>query len=148
MQKGATQADMIEASRRVKEAGLELSLYVILGLGGKQRSAQHADGTAYVLNQTEPHFIRVRTLSTAPGMALWDMEQRGEFQRCSTEEVLREERRLISQLECASQFVSDHNSNRLALNGRLPEDKAALVGRIDEVLSLPELARQRVLGAC
>ncbi|MBI3953450.1 MAG: radical SAM protein [Chloroflexi bacterium] len=142
-EKGATQAQMIEAARRVKEAGMELSMYVILGLGGRERSAQHADGTAFVLNRAGQDFIRVRTLSIPSRTPLGELEQRGEFHRCSTEEILQEERRLIAQLECRSEFVSDHNSNHLALNGRLPQDRAALVGRIEEVLALPESARRR-----
>jgi radical SAM superfamily enzyme YgiQ (UPF0313 family) len=66
IEKGATPEEMIEAGRRAKKAGFEYSLYVLLGIGGEERWEQHARGTADVLNQIDPHFIRVRTFIPQP----------------------------------------------------------------------------------
>ena len=67
VEKGATPEDFVEAGKKVKEAGFELSLYILLGLGGEDLSEAHARGTAAVLNRIDPHFIRVRTVQPQPG---------------------------------------------------------------------------------
>jgi radical SAM superfamily enzyme YgiQ (UPF0313 family) len=127
IQKGATPEEQIEAGLKAKEAGFELSLYILLGIGGMQRWKEHADGTASVLNKIDPHFIRVRNLVPQPGSPLYEMKQRGEFAVCPPGLILEEERRIIEGLEVTSEFLSDHISNYLPLNGRMPADKAALL---------------------
>ncbi|MBM3132794.1 MAG: radical SAM protein [Chloroflexi bacterium] len=133
--KGATAAEMIEAGKRVKEAGISLSEYVILGMGGQDRWRQHAEGTARVLNAIDPDFIRVRTLIVFPGTPLQGSVDRGEFRLLPPEGVLREERLLIELLSVNSEFVSDHVSNYLPINGKLPEAKGEMLRQIDAVLA-------------
>ncbi len=132
--KGATSQEMIEAGNRVREAGISLSEYVILGMGGKDKWEQHARGTARVLNSVDPDFIRVRTLITFPGTPLQEAIDRGEFHPISAQEVLKEERLLIDLLEVNSEFVSDHVSNYLPINGKLPQAKSEMLEQIDAVL--------------
>src|SRR4030067_1969862 len=92
IQKGATPEEMIEAGLRAWGAGFELSLYILLGIGGIRRWKEHADGTARVLNKIDPHFIRVRNLVPQPGSPLHEMKQRGEVRGPSPGLVLAEER--------------------------------------------------------
>jgi len=139
MEKGATAEEMVEAGRKVKEAGISVSEYVILGLGGHDRWLQHALGTARVLNAVNPDFIRVRTLNILPQAPLWERRQRGEFSPTSPEEILQEEKTLIENLEVKSQFVSDHVSNFLPLDGQLPQDKERLLREIERVLEQPDI---------
>jgi len=127
IQKGATPEEQIEAGLKAKEAGFELSLYILLGIGGIRRWKEHADGTARVLNKIDPHFIRVRNLVPQPGSPLHEMKQRGEFSVPSPELILEEEKRIIEGLEVTSEFLSDHISNYLPLNGQMPSDKATLL---------------------
>ena len=68
--KGATPEEMVEAGKKAKEAGFELSLYVLLGIGGEEKWRNHATGTAEVLNRIDPGFIRVRTFIPQPGSLL------------------------------------------------------------------------------
>ncbi len=133
--KGATADEMIEAGRRIREAGISLSEYVILGMGGEDKWKQHARGTARVLNAIDPEFIRVRTLIAFPGTPLQDAIDRGEFRQISLESVLREERLLIDLLEVHSEFVSDHVSNFLPINGKLPQEKDEMLAQIDAAIS-------------
>ena len=133
--KGATADEMIEAGKRVKEAGISLSEYVILGMGGEDKWEQHARGTARVLNAIDPEFIRVRTLIAFPGTPLQHAIDHGEFRQISLESVLREERLLIELLEVNSEFVSDHVSNYLPINGKLPQAKDEMIAQIDAALS-------------
>lgn len=132
--KGATPEEMVEAGRKAKEAGFEYSLYVLLGIGGEERWEQHARGTAEVLNQIDPHFIRVRTFIPQPNSQLYDAMEEGRFQPASPETILKETRLLLDRLQVTSQFLSDHISNLVPLHGKLPEAKEEMIRLIDEVL--------------
>ena len=134
IQKGATPDDMVEAGHKAKEAGFELSLYVLLRIGGRVRWQEHADATAMVLNTINPTFIRVRTLTPQPGSSLFDLVVDGQFSLSPPELILEEERRLIAGLDVTSEFVSDHISNYCALNGQFPEDQKRLLRMLDERL--------------
>jgi hypothetical protein len=143
--KGATSEQMIEAGRKVNESGISLCEYVILGLGGPDRWQRHAEATARVLNAINPDFIRVRTLRLEPGTTLYERQQQGEFKLSSPEEVLREERRLIENLDVTSEFVSDHVTNYLEINGKLPQDKERMLDYVDTVLAAPPELRVQIL---
>ncbi len=143
VKKGVTAAGQVEGGRRVVEAGIELSEYVMPGLGGRRWSEEHALETARVLNEINPHFIRIRSLAVAPGTPLREKVERGEFERPSDEEIVREERLFIESLEGITSYVaSDHVLNLLEeVEGRLPEDKPAMLAVIDRFLDLPKEER-------
>jgi radical SAM superfamily enzyme YgiQ (UPF0313 family) len=132
--KGATPDEMIEGGRKAKQAGFEYSLYVLLGAGGEDRWEQHARGTAAVLNQIDPHFIRVRTLIPQPNCPMYEEMMEGRFHLPSPETILKETRLLLAELKVTSEFMSDHVSNLLPLDGRLPGAKESMVRMIDEAL--------------
>jgi radical SAM superfamily enzyme YgiQ (UPF0313 family) len=134
IEKGASPEEMIEAGRKAKKAGFEYSLYVVLGIGGEEKWERHARGTAEVLNQIDPHFIRVRTFIPQPSSTLYDAMVEGRFQLASLETILKETRLLLEELRVTSQFLSDHISNLLPLHGKLPEEKGRMVQMIDEAL--------------
>jgi radical SAM superfamily enzyme YgiQ (UPF0313 family) len=134
IEKGATPEEMIEAGRKAKEAGFEYSLYVLLGIGGEEKWEQHAQGTAGVLNQVNPHFIRVRTFIPQPNSPLYEAMGEGGFQPASPETILKETKLLLENLQVTSQFLSDHISNLLPLHGKLPEDKEKMIQMIEEAL--------------
>lgn len=145
VRKGATADEMIEAGIKVKEAGFELSEYVMPGLGGRAASRQHAAGSARVLNAIEPHYIRVRPLMLVAGTPLYDEFERGEFEPLSPYEMVAEIGSLVEQLSARSNLCFDHFANppifRQDWEGyRLPEEKPHLLRLIAEAL---EAARQR-----
>ena len=138
VQKGATAEEMIQAGRKAIEAGFELSEYVMPGLGGRERWQQHASNTARVLNEINPHFIRLRTLRLGRGTPLCEKAERGEFHVHSIEGVLTEIRKLIADLDVTSELVtSDFVSNFFMgeVDGKLPEDKERLLESIDRSLA-------------
>ena len=138
VQKGATADEMIQAGRKAIEAGFELSMYVMPGLGGRERWEQHAKNTALVLNGINPHFIRLRTLHLIEGTPLYEKAERGEFHVNSIEGVLIEIRKLIEDLDVTSELVtSDFASNFFMgkVDGKLPEDKEKMLEFIDEALA-------------
>ncbi len=143
VRKGVTAREQIEAGRRVKEAGLSLSEYIMPGLGGKSMWREHAVETARVLNEIDPDFIRVRTLKVLRIMPLYGKIEKGEFVLLSDDEIVAELRLLIENLEgIASRFTSDHILNLLEeLDGKLPEAKDAMLAVIDRYLALPDSER-------
>jgi hypothetical protein len=138
MRKGVTKEEQIEAGKKVKEAGIELSEYVVLGLGGKKWWSEHVAETADALNHIDPHFIRLRTLKVLKNMPLYEKVAGGDFVMETDEELLREERMLIESLEgITSQVKSDHILNLLEdVEGKLPEDREKMLAVIDDFLAL------------
>ncbi|MCK5561627.1 MAG: radical SAM protein, partial [Thermoplasmata archaeon] len=128
--KGATSAQMIEASNMVKAAGIELSQYVLLGIGGKKDWERHAKNTAKVLNAMNPDFIRVRTLVVREDAPLYEDAKNGIFNVCTPDEVLDETRIILENLDVTSRFCSDHISNYANLNGKLPDDQEQLLSEL------------------
>ena len=133
--KGVTSRDMIEAARRVKEAGIELSVYILLGLGGEDRWRQHAENTASALNAMQPGYIRPRTLYLLPGTPLHREAQEGRFREASGETVMRELQVLLERLEVEDAwFLSDHISNYVPIYGHLPEDREKMLAAVEMAL--------------
>jgi len=136
--KGANAEETILAGRKVKNAGIELSEYVMLGIGGKKRSMEHAQNSAKVLNEIDPDFIRLRTLIPMPGTSLYEDYRQGKFELLTPHEALRETRVLIENLTVSSKLYSDHHSNYAYVNGQLPRAKDKMLHSIDQLLTLPE----------
>lgn len=146
MRKGVTPEQQIEAGRKVVEAGIELSEYVMPGLGGRKWWREHALETARVLNEINPHFIRLRTLMVLRQMPLWRKIEEGEFELQTEEEIVREIRLFVEALEAKSYLVSDHILNLLGeLEGKIPEEKPKLLAIIDRFL---ELSPEEKLNFC
>jgi radical SAM superfamily enzyme YgiQ (UPF0313 family) len=149
VRKGATAQEMIEAGKKAKETGFELSEYVMPGLGGKGASRQHVQGTARVLNAIDPHYIRVRPLMLVPGTPLSDEYAAGEFKPLSRYELVAEIGALIEGLDVTSRVCFDHYANppifRQDWEGyKFPEEKAAVLDLVDRAL---ESARRKGQGA-
>ncbi len=145
MQKGVSGAQHVEAGKRVKAAGLSLSEYVILGLGGKKMWRDHALDSARVLNAINPDYIRVRTLAVPSASPLYEKVRNGEFELMPDDDVIREEKLFIERLQgIDSYFYSDHILNLLEeVNGKLPEDKNSMLEVIDRYLQLPAVEREQ-----
>ena len=134
IKKGASPDTMIEACTKVKEAGFEVSMYVLLGIGGEANWHEHASETARVLNRMDPDFIRVRTLVPQPGTPVFQWWTEGSFEMASPETILKEQKVLIKDLAVTSQYLSDHVSNYVPINGKLPADKTKMLSMIEEAL--------------
>lgn len=143
MEKGVTSDLIVEGGRKVVESGISLCLYVVVGLGGRLRLEgeetwrNHALHTARVLNQVDPDYIRVRTLTIRQGMPLYEKLVSGEFEESSDTEKVQEEYLLIQNLEVTSYFASDHSTNILMeVRGQLPEDKKEMLSIMERYLEL------------
>jgi len=139
MRKGVSGTQQVEAGKKMVAAGLELSEYVMPGLGGQEMWREHAVETARVLNQINPHFIRLRSLRVPQRVPLYQKLVEGSF-TMQTDDMLAEEIRVfIETLDgITSTVTSDHIMNLLEdVSGRLPEDKERMLKAIRDYQSLP-----------
>ena len=138
-EKGPPPGSRSGPGRKVLAAGLELSLYVLLGLGGQELSREHALNTAQVLNKIhKPHFVRLRTLVPKINTLLLHQIKRGRFQLLGALGVLAETRLALENLDLKTEITSDHYTNYLNLTGQLPQDKDRLLAQVDLALARPE----------
>ena len=143
IKKGVTGEGHIEAGRRVKDAGMALSEYVMPGLGGREMSKGHAEATAAVLNAINPDFIRLRSLRVPRRVPLYQRLEAGTFTMLSDDELADELHLLISSLNgITSTLTSDHIMNLLEdLKGKFPEDKPRMLAAIEAYQGLDDVDR-------
>jgi radical SAM superfamily enzyme YgiQ (UPF0313 family) len=138
MRKGTTKAGHIKAGRKVKAAGMELSEYVMPGLGGRELSRVHALETADALNQIDPDFIRLRTLAIPNHTELAGDRDQGRFEKLGDRDTAEEVLLFLEHLSGITSMVkSDHILNLFQeVEGRLPDDQAAMTGVIRDFMAL------------
>lgn len=137
IRKGVTYDEMVEAGLRLRRAGIQLSVTVLLGLAGRTpKAVEHAKNTAKILNDMNPEYIGALTLMVVPKTELYRRMQRGEFELPGPFEILDEMRIMIENLEVeGSEFRSNHASNYLPIKGRLPDDKEKILELINKIIS-------------
>ncbi len=138
VKKGSTADIQIRAGELIKKAGIELSEYIVLGLGGKKRTKEHIENTVKVLNRINPDFIRIRTFLPKINTPILEEIKTGKFQILSPHEVLNETNKLIENLDVISQVFSDHYTNYISVNGKLPDEKDAMLNQIKQALNRDE----------
>mgnify|MGYP000857294067 CR=1 FL=1 len=142
--KGTSQKQLIEAGARVKASGLELSYYLLLGLGGQTLWQDHVDGSVQVINAVKPHFVRVRRLWTHPASRLGEKIASGEFIPQTPEGTVIELRDILKGLDAhGTTFTCDHANNYIQVHGRLNDQKHKMLDLIERFLALPDETRQR-----
>jgi radical SAM superfamily enzyme YgiQ (UPF0313 family) len=136
--KGVTADDHIKAGLNIRQAGIELSEYVMPGLGGEKWTRQHALETARVINAINPDFVRLRTLHVVPGTQMDELMKKGEFQPLKDEDILREIKLFVEELDVQGTYLaSDHILNLLEeLEGKFPDDKRTILSTIERYFEL------------
>ena len=133
--KGVTSARSLEAMNMLKDAGMKYSAYIMLGLGGRDMSDAHVEGTAKLLNMSGPFELTVVTLVIFKGAGLAEKVRTHEFRRMHPLEALKEGRRLLFLLDIPTVWNATHKTNLFPIKGRLPEHKELLLRRIDDELA-------------
>lgn len=140
MHKGVDAARMVEAGLRVRQAGMGLSAMLILGLGGRALSEDHARQSARVVRAIGPEYLSLLTLMIEPGSPLARQLQEGVFAEPTPAEALQELRLLLEGLEGVCTVLrSNHASNYVSLSGQLPQDRERILAEIDRCLNDPSL---------
>jgi radical SAM superfamily enzyme YgiQ (UPF0313 family) len=119
--KGAPSKVMIEMGKKIRAAGIKLSITVLLAIAGRKRSQIHARETGRVLSAIDPEYVGALSLMLIPGTPL-----------CQEREL----RTMIAHTNLSrGLFHANHASNYLPIRARLPRDKEATLNLIDEALS-------------
>ncbi len=131
MKKGATGAEMAEAGRRVKDAGIKLSVTVLLGIGGIDRSEEHARATGKLLSAIDPDYVGALTTMVVKGTPLYDLQQQGKFTLPSAFAMLSELAEMLEHTEMTrGLFFANHASNYLPIRVRMPSERDKTVEMI------------------
>ncbi len=137
VRKGATAMQIVEGSRKAHQAGLRMSAFIILGLGGVDGSYEHAKDSARVVNAIDPRFLATLTLMVGPdGRAYEEKVMGGGFKLIDRIQSLQELRWFVEDLDLACcKFGTEHASNYLPITGMtLPGDKVEILKLIDKAL--------------
>ncbi len=135
IRKGATSEKMITMGRRVKAAGIKLSVTVLLGLAGEKRSLIHARETGRVLSQMDPDFVGALSLMLVPGSELHEAHQKGQFTLLGPDAMLRELGAMIAATQLSDGlFHANHASNYLPIRAHLPRDREKTLELISQAL--------------
>ncbi|MCP4340230.1 MAG: radical SAM protein [Desulfobulbaceae bacterium] len=133
--KGADAERMIEMGKKLRAAGIKLSITVLLGIGGKERSHIHARETGRVLSAIDPEYVGALSLMLTPNTPLFDTANRGEFVLPSANGMLEELAIMFANTELSNgYFHANHASNYLPIKAKLPKDKAATLKLIEKAL--------------
>jgi radical SAM superfamily enzyme YgiQ (UPF0313 family) len=133
--KGATSAQMIAMGRKARAAGMKLSITVLLGIAGRERSMVHARETGRVLSAIDPEYVGALSLMLIPGTQLCTDYETGRFILPEPAEMLRELREMIAHTQLSrGLFHANHASNYLPIKARLPRDRGATLELIDAAL--------------
>ncbi len=138
VQKGADSRQQVAAGRLLRQAGIELNSYVILGLGGQEHTHSHARETARVINEMVPEIVRLRTLVPKVNTPLLAEVQGGRFRLLTPHQVLQETLALVEGITVPTRLASDHYTNYVNVAGRLPEDKDAMLTLLRNALAQDE----------
>lgn len=137
--KGVNSREMIDAGRKALQAGFDLSVTVINGLGGVDRWRSHAEDTGKVISAIDPTYLGALTLMVVPNTKLYHQVQRGEFIIPGSLEILYELRCMLENLNLTKCiFRTNHASNYLALRGVLNKDKHDLIAILDQAITRPD----------
>ncbi|MFW9865946.1 MAG: radical SAM protein [Candidatus Thorarchaeota archaeon] len=146
MKKGTNAESFIKAGKRILKAGIKLSLYIILGLGGHKYSEEHVKETARVLTEINPTIFRFRTLNISPSTPLWEDLKSGQFTLLSPVENLKEERNIIANLgeNVSSQVFNDHVSNYCDLESEnIQEDREKFIYILDSLINNQRIQKMK-----
>ncbi len=146
--KGQSEKMVVAVADWLHEAGIEISCYVLLGLGGRDRWQEHVTATAAIINRIEPEFIRLRRLwlygeGTDNACPLRQQVRDGSFVPQSPEGTVLEVQLLLGQLKSLNTFfLCDHANNYITVSGYLKEDRADMLREVNDFLALPGKQRQ------
>ncbi|CAB1083495.1 Radical SAM domain protein [Olavius algarvensis Delta 1 endosymbiont] len=134
--KGAGAEHMIAMGKKARQAGIKLSITVLLGIAGRQRSQVHALETGRVLSAIDPEYVGALSLMPIPGTPLFEDHQAGDFELLNPQELLKELRTMIASTDLSrGLFHANHASNYLPIRARMPRDKASTLNLIDQALA-------------
>lgn len=135
IQKGANFDETVEASKKLKEAGIMNSAMVLLGIGGTERSEQHAYATGRLLTESDPEYVGALSLQLRPGALIYKQWEEGRFELPNKFQLIKELEIIVENTDLTNgYFYSNHISNYLPIKAKFPEEKERVLIQIKEVI--------------
>ncbi len=135
IKKGASFSETVEASKKLKEAGIMNSAMVLLGIGGIERSSEHAEATGKLLTDTDPEYVGALTLQLREGAPIYEEWTNCEFKLPEKFQLIKELETIVEPTNLSNgYFYSNHISNFLAIKAKFPEEKEKVLSEIRQVL--------------
>ncbi len=135
IRKGTSAENLLKQGRRIKKAGIKLSVTVLLGIAGRENSIRHARATGRLLGEMEPDYVGALTVMVIPGTPLAEDVATGRFELMGQRELLCELKEMFT---CTNMsrglFMANHASNYLPIKARMPRDKEKVLTLIDAAL--------------
>lgn len=133
--KGVTAAQMLEAGQKLVESGMELYAIILLGLAGKERSKEHAEATAELINRMKPAHLTAMTYTPVPGTKMYRDIEAGNFVVPDARECLVETKTLVEHLSVEKlHFLSNHASNYVSIDAQFPDDREEVLAILDAAI--------------
>jgi radical SAM superfamily enzyme YgiQ (UPF0313 family) len=133
--KGVNAAQMLEAGQNLVGSGMELYAIILIGLAGKERSAENACATAEMINKMKPAHLTAMTYTPVPGTKMYRDIEAGKFEVLDTRDCLAETRTLVEHLSLEQlHFLSNHASNYLSIDAMLPQEKESVLSTLDAAI--------------
>ncbi|MFO7802358.1 MAG: radical SAM protein [Desulfovermiculus sp.] len=133
--KGTTAEELIQAGRKIRQAGIKLSVTVLLGIAGTKKSLEHARATGELLTAMDPDYVGALTVMLIPKTPLHDQWRNGDFQLPDEKGILRELREMLGHTTLTrGLFMANHASNYLPIRVRFPDHKEKTLELIDQAL--------------
>ncbi len=130
--KGHSVNDSIRACKKLERLGISYSVYIMLGLGGKEMTLAHREGTAKLLNEIKPFEIVFVTTVIFKRAPLKDLVRAKEFTRLAIKDVLDEEIYILQNLKNSTVIKATHKTNPLPLLAKFPEGKEDMLRKLKE----------------
>ena len=135
IKKDVKAADIIAAGQKLKRCGLQTSVTLISGLGGRDRLEQHAVASGQLISAVKPEYVSILTLMLEPGTPLYEQHKAGKFELLTADEVAREMVLFLENTDSqGSIFRSNHASNYVPLGGTLNQDTPKLLAQLHQVM--------------
>lgn len=142
--KGVKSDDLVKAGKRVRDSNILLSVTVIAGIGGSEKSKNHAIRTGEIISNIIPDYLGILTLMVEEGTNLHSKIINKEFKLLNDRDVLNEIKLLIEHIDVKDSIVfrCNHASNYISLRGNLPEDKERLLNQIGHYQNTNKLKQE------
>jgi radical SAM superfamily enzyme YgiQ (UPF0313 family) len=134
IKKGSKPKHFIETSPMIRNSNIEFCFYVLLGIGGREYTKEHAIETAKVINASKPDFVRFRTIIPIPKSGIKKMFDSGELTYLTEREIIEEQYNIIKNLEVDTYIANDHISNLVTIEGKLMDNKERFLDTLKEAM--------------
>ncbi|MDR3175830.1 MAG: radical SAM protein [Desulfovibrio sp.] len=135
IKKGSTPEKLVEQALRLKKAGFALSVTVILGLAGMDKSREHAIETGRVLSAIDPEYVGALSLMLSEDAPIYERVRSGELVLPEGLDFVQELGLMFANTRLSGGwFMANHASNYLTIRAHLPEDREKTLQRINAAL--------------